>query len=61
MKVQPGKNYFSTLAQLKEKIGLARTKAILTINAQLLQLYWEIGNTILQQQKEEGWGTGVIK
>ena len=26
----------------------------------MIELYWEIGKQILQQQKEEGWGTKVI-
>jgi len=26
-----------------------------------LSLYWQIGTDILQQQKEEGWGTKVIE
>jgi len=26
----------------------------------LLSVYWEIGNTILHHQFEEGWGTKVI-
>jgi predicted nuclease of restriction endonuclease-like (RecB) superfamily len=26
-----------------------------------LELYWEIGNAISQQQEQEGWGTKVIE
>jgi predicted nuclease of restriction endonuclease-like (RecB) superfamily len=52
--------YTTVLSSLKEKITQARLRASLTVNTQLLQLYWEIGNTILLQQQEEGWGTKVI-
>ena len=52
--------YLEVLDALKEKIRQARLKAALSVNAQLLQLYWEIGNTILKQQKEKGWGAKVI-
>jgi hypothetical protein len=45
---------------LKEKIRQARLQAAFTVNTHLLQLCWEIGNIILQQQKKEGWGTKVI-
>ena len=31
-----------------------------TVNTQLLQLYWEIGNTILQQEKQEEWGAKIV-
>jgi predicted nuclease of restriction endonuclease-like (RecB) superfamily len=54
------KNYTGILADLKEKISQARSQAILTVNRQLLSLYWEVGNTILNQQKEEGWGAKII-
>lgn len=53
-------NYGSVLAGLKEKIRNARLKAIQSVNRQLLMLYWEIGNTILEQQRQEGWGAKVI-
>lgn len=54
------KGYGHVLQQLKEKIRQARLKAAIAVNKQLLSVYWEIGNTILQQQKKEGWGTKVI-
>jgi predicted nuclease of restriction endonuclease-like (RecB) superfamily len=53
-------NYISVLNTLKEKIKKARTQAALSVNSHLLTTYWEIGSTILQQQKEEGWGSKVI-
>ena len=60
MGVKPDKNYALVLRDLKEKIRVARLKASFAVNTQLLQLYWEIGSTILQRQKKEGWGTKVI-
>jgi predicted nuclease of restriction endonuclease-like (RecB) superfamily/cell fate (sporulation/competence/biofilm development) regulator YmcA (YheA/YmcA/DUF963 family) len=53
-------NYHIILSSLKEKIRLARQKTILAVNHELLKVYWEIGYTILQQQKEEGWGKKII-
>ncbi|MCA6438044.1 MAG: hypothetical protein IM592_16300 [Bacteroidetes bacterium] len=53
-------NYLHIVASLKEKIRQAKTKASLAVNKELLNVYWEIGNTILKQQKTEGWGTKVI-
>lgn len=60
MSSQPDSNYRNILQSLKEKIRQARLKATLAVNKELLKVYWEIGNTILQQQKKEGWGTKVI-
>ena len=54
------KNYIEVLHSLKEKIRQARLQATIAINNELLKIYWEIGYTILQQQKNEGWGTKVI-
>lgn len=53
-------NYLQTLSVLKERIRLSRQNAALAVNHELLNVYWEIGNTILQQQKERGWGKNVI-
>jgi predicted nuclease of restriction endonuclease-like (RecB) superfamily len=54
------KKYQITLSSLKEKIKEARIKAVVSVNYELLKVYWEIGNAILQQQKEEGWGAKII-
>jgi len=53
--------YFSILKSLKIKIRNARIQTVIAVNTALLDLYWEIGNTILQQQKLEGWGTKVVE
>lgn len=53
-------NYALILQDLKGKIQSARQRAILAVNSELLFAYWEIGNTILSQQRSEGWGTKVI-
>jgi predicted nuclease of restriction endonuclease-like (RecB) superfamily len=54
-------NYPKILEALKVKIKQARYRATVAANIELLQLYWEIGNTILEQQKAEGWGAKVTK
>ncbi len=59
MNLQTNK-YQQILNGLKEKIRQARFKAALTANAQLLAIYWEVGKTIIQQEKEEGWGAKTI-
>ncbi len=45
---------------ISEKIKQAHTRAALKVNDEMLQLYWEIGNSILLIQKEKGWGSKVI-
>ena len=53
-------SYITVLEELKNKIREARHKAILSINKDVILLYWDIGMTILRQQKEQGWGAKVI-
>jgi len=51
------------LAEIKARIGAARTRAVLAVNSELIRLYWEIGYEILereQREQREGWGSGVI-
>lgn len=53
-------NYQEFLGRIKSQIQKARIKAVLSANAQMLELYWWIGNSILNQQNTEGWGAKVI-
>ena len=55
----PQNNYINILNSLKEKIRHSRFRAVSAVNLELLKLYWEIGKTIIEQQKIEGWGTKV--
>jgi predicted nuclease of restriction endonuclease-like (RecB) superfamily len=55
------KNYDKFLENLKCRIQEARVRASLSVNRELVLLYWHIGNQILEQQKNEGWGTKVIE
>lgn len=41
-------------------IERSKLKAILSVNAELLTLYWKIGSGILTKQKRLGWGAQVI-
>ncbi len=52
--------YGRLLADLKERIRDARTRASVSVNRKLVLLYWEIGRCILNRQREEGWGARVI-
>nr|WP_321496361.1 PDDEXK nuclease domain-containing protein [uncultured Methanolobus sp.] len=52
--------YEALLADLKNRIRTARVHAALSVNRELIQLYWYIGRTILERQDQEGWGSKVI-
>jgi predicted nuclease of restriction endonuclease-like (RecB) superfamily len=42
-------------------IETARSRAAQQGNSTLIELYWQIGQLILQRQEEQGWGKKVIK
>lgn len=54
-------DYAPLLAEIKARVQVARVKASLAANKELLALYWDIGNLILSRQKMEGWGSKVIE
>jgi predicted nuclease of restriction endonuclease-like (RecB) superfamily len=55
----PG-GYDETLRELKNRIQEARLRTILAANAAMIQLYWELGRTILDRQARQGWGAKVV-
>ena len=55
-----GKSYITALKTLKEKIRTAQIKASLSVNSEMIQLYWEIGKTIVENQSKQGWGKNII-
>jgi len=53
-------DYAAWLAELKARIHSAQQRAALAVNRELVLLYWQIGQDILQRQSREGWGAKVI-
>lgn len=52
--------YSELLGQLRDRIRSAQVRAGLSVNRELILLYWSIGRDILARQKAEGWGAKVI-
>ena len=46
---------------LKHKIQNVRTKVAISINTQLIELYWELGKEISRKLEHANWGTKVIE
>jgi len=53
-------NYLEVLDDIKKRVYTSRLRASISVNRELILLYWEIGHMILQRQKIEGWGAKVI-
>jgi predicted nuclease of restriction endonuclease-like (RecB) superfamily len=52
--------YGELLGDLKTRVRQAQLKASLAVNAEMILLYWDVGQMIHQRQQQDGWGTGVI-
>ena len=52
--------YPNLLQDIKQRILSSQLKAALSVNAEMIHLYWNIGNDIAQKQKEKGWSSKVI-
>lgn len=48
------------LGEVKLRIQTAQTRAMFSVNAELIRLYWDIGRLIEDRQQREGWGASVI-
>jgi len=53
-------DYATWLSSLKVQIQGARSRAVLSVNQELIRLYHRIGSEILDRQGRQGWGTHVI-
>jgi len=61
MKSEEGnESYAELINDLKQKIQSARQRAVLSVNRELVILYWEIGKSILEKHEKEGWGAKII-
>lgn len=47
--------------KLKEKIQQARISASVSVNQNLIKLYWEMGKIIYESQQTKKWGTKAIE
>ncbi len=53
--------YSDLLQDVKRRVAQARVRATVSVNRELVMLYWDIGWLIIQRQEEEGWGASVIE
>lgn len=54
------KEYKIWLADIKERVRSAQIKAALSVNTELLKLYWSIGTDIVIRQKNSKWGDSLL-
>ncbi len=54
-------DYRNWLIGLKNRIKTSQIKAALSVNSELIRLYWDIGRQITEIQKNSQYGDGIIK
>ena len=54
-------SYDAFLRDLKERTRSAQVKAALSVNRELIGLYFEIGRGIVERQEQAGWGSNVLE
>ena len=54
------KRYGDLLSDIKTRIRQAQNRAVMSANAEMLHLYWDIGRMVTTKQEVEGWGAAVI-
>jgi predicted nuclease of restriction endonuclease-like (RecB) superfamily len=52
--------YGDWLVELKNRIRETRLRASLSVNVELIGLYWRVGRDILDRQERHGWGAKVV-
>lgn len=52
--------YSQLLADIKERVRHAQQRAILSANAEMILMYWDVGRMIAARQQREGWGFSEI-
>lgn len=54
-------DYAPWLAQIKARVQAARTRAVLAVQREQIDLYLEIGRSILERQSVQGWGGAIVE
>ncbi len=55
------KRYGDLLADIKTRIRQAQNRAVMSANAEMIRLYWDIGQMVAKRQGSEGWGKGLLR
>lgn len=53
--------YKEWLSQIKQKFQSSQIKASIQVNSTLLEFYWNLGNEIVEKQKNSTWGSGFLQ
>ena len=61
MSVVVNAEYKTILKEIKERIHKAQYDAFKSVNKELINLYWDIGRSIVAKQEKLGWGKSIVE
>lgn len=53
--------YKEWINEIKQKFQRSQIKASIQVNSTLLEFYWNLGNEIVEKQKNSTWGSGFLQ
>ena len=54
-------DYHAFLKEIKEKVYQSQYKALRAVNKELIMLYWDLGQSIVEKQEEHKWGKSIVE
>jgi predicted nuclease of restriction endonuclease-like (RecB) superfamily len=61
MHIENNSNFTTFIKEIKSKIYSAKSKAILSANRLMIELYFQIGKEIVNKQESFGWGKSIVE
>ena len=61
MKMIQNREFKDFVQEIKQKIYIAKNRAIFTVNKLMIELYFDIGKEIVHRQEKHGWGKSVVE
>jgi len=52
--------YKAFVTEIKAKVYQSQHQALRQVNRELIDLYWEIGRSIVERQEKYGWGKSIV-
>ncbi|MFH2091309.1 MAG: PDDEXK nuclease domain-containing protein [Pseudomonadota bacterium] len=53
-------DYRDFIREIKNRVQSVQIKAAVSVNRELIGLYWELGEKIIEKQKHSQWGDGLL-
>ena len=60
MLLAKNKGYLQLLHEIKVRVRSAQIKAVISVNKELIGLYWDVGRMIAERQAKGKWGDSVV-